>query len=863
MTKSKTRGTKRKRSQPTKYVPKEDISSSDDEKQEQVPKKTKRVPIKRNRKSKPIVDMSSSDENDIDYIMDSNSEDEDDVDEKGNIKDLIAYSDEEETEEEECTCHPPDETTFFRFDDGNTPQSLGGFLGALLGNKGPSKLDIIKKRIAESSMTEDMKEKLNKKLDKSPYLDSKQEEWFEQLLSIPFGKFSPLPIDITKDDVEKYFIGLMETLNKAVYKLENVKEEIINYVAQCLTSTNPSPRILALQGVAGVGKCLHPDTPVMLYDGTVISAKDVKVGDQLMGDDSDPRNVLSTCTGTDEMYKIVPTKGDPYVVNSPHILSLKMSTRGSKMYKQRHVYDIPVNEFLKMGKSLQKDLKGYKVGVDFDYQPIFFDPYMLGYWLGDGSSDSSRITTQEDEVIDYFKRELPFYGLRIHKVKNTSIEYTIAKEKNGMEKNFMTKFLEDENLLFNKHVPKSFLCNTRSVRLQVLAGLLDSDGHYEITNKVYEFVNKSKQLFDDFVFLCRSLGYACNGGPCQKYCWYNGEKREGTYYRCNVSGNDMDEIPVLCFRKKAEKRIQIKDPLITGIKIEPMGVGEYCGFQIDGNRRFLLGDFTVTHNTQIVRNGIAKVLGTPMQTFSMGGIKDSSHFVGFDYTYQNSKYGAISQALIDSEVMNPVIFLDELDKISDWYEGEEIKNLLIHMTDPVQNHEFKDKYFEGLNIDLSKVIFIFAFNDIEKINPILRDRLHIIKITNPTDNDKLIIANNYVIDELLKNINLSKSDFTITDGAMMNIIQKYSNKNSGIRSVKDCIRTILLKVNTLKLLGKSTIKKIGLSFNHELKADNKREKEKKEPVLSYTFPIVIDENNVDVFLGSKESLDEKYLSMYM
>jgi len=244
-----------------------------------------------------------------------------------------------------------------------------------------------------------------------------------------------------------------------------------------------------------------------------------------------------------------------------------------------------------------------------------------------------------------------------------------------------------------------------------------------------------------------------------------------------------------------------------------------------------------------------------MQTFSMGGIKDSSHFVGFDYTYQNSKYGAICQSLIDSGVMNPVIFLDELDKISERYEGDEIKNLLIHMTDPVQNHEFKDKYFDGFNIDLSRVIFIFAFNDIERVNPILRDRLHIIKIANPSDKDKIVIARQYLIDEILKNLSISRDDFKITDEAMMEIVKKYSDKHSGIRSVKDCLRTILLKINTLKLLGKSTIKKIGLSFDVD-KVD-------KVDKTNYSFPIIIDERNIGIFLQSKEPSDEKYLSMYM
>lgn len=118
-----------------------------------------------------------------------------------------------------------------------------------------------------------------------------------------------------------------------------------------------------------------------------------------------------------------------------------------------------------------------------------------------------------------------------------------------------------------------------------------------------------------------------------------------------------------------------------------------------------------TGKTRIIRDGVAKALNTPMQVFSMGGVKDSSHFLGFDFTYQNSKHGAISQALMDSGVMNPVFVLDELDKISDTSEGEEIQNLLVHLTDPLQNHDFKDKYFDSLPIDLSRVFWIVIFNN--------------------------------------------------------------------------------------------------------------------------------------------------------
>jgi ATP-dependent Lon protease len=251
-----------------------------------------------------------------------------------------------------------------------------------------------------------------------------------------------------------------------------------------------------------------------------------------------------------------------------------------------------------------------------------------------------------------------------------------------------------------------------------------------------------------------------------------------------------------------------------------------------------------TGKTKIIREGISKSLNRPMQTFSMGGVKDSQHFVGFDYTYQHSKHGLITQGMLDSKVMNPIFFFDELDKISRGHEGEEIENLLIHMTDPVQNHDFKDKYIGEIPIDLSKVIFIFAFNNIENINPILLDRLHIVNIPTPSVEDKLIIAKNYLIDELLKNIGLNNSDFIITDEALKYIIQKYSS--DGVRPLKRCIETVLLKINTIKLLGKN-IKDVKISFK----------------LKDYNLPIKVDEEVVKIFLKSHETGKEELKNPYM
>lgn len=242
--------------------------------------------------------------------------------------------------------------------------------------------------------------------------------------------------------------------------------------------------------------------------------------------------------------------------------------------------------------------------------------------------------------------------------------------------------------------------------------------------------------------------------------------------------------------------------------------------------------------TTIIREGICKALNRPMSTFSMGGIKNSHQFVGFEHTYSNSNHGSIIQSLIDSKVMNPVIFFDELDKISSTNEGEEIENLLVHITDPSQNHDFKDKYFDGISIDLSRVIFIFAFNDINNISPILKDRLHIIKINPPSNSEKIIIAKKYIIDQVIKNIGIVRDDFILTDDNIEYIIRSYSKKNS-VRELKRCLETIFMKINTIKLLGKS-IDTLKLSFS----------------LKNYSLPITLDKEVIDIFLKSCTSDDD-------
>jgi len=365
----------------------------------------------------------------------------------------------------------------------------------------------------------------------------------------------------------------------------------------------------------GGGKCNGLDTPIIMYDGTIMMVQDVKVGDQLMGDDSTPRNVLSLARGREMMYDVIPNKGDTYTVNQSHILSLKCSTNFNKKYRKGEVYDIPLLDYLDLPKSYHGrggPLLGYRVGVEFEPRMIELEPYALGYWLGDGTCANSQITTEEDCVVKYFKDYADTIGCSVTQGKDSlhsraSLHYNIVGKMIEGKRlpNKMLKMLQGYDLIKNKHIPDDFKYNSRKVRLELLAGIIDSDG--SATHNSYDLIQKNETLMDDIIYLVRSLGFAAYKKECKKSCMYKGEKKEGTYYRTTIHGKGLEEIPVKCERKKVEPRKQIKDALVTRIKIEPVGVDDYYGFELDGNHRYLLGDFTVTHNTVMGINIISKI----------------------------------------------------------------------------------------------------------------------------------------------------------------------------------------------------------------------------------------------------------------
>jgi DNA polymerase III delta prime subunit len=673
----------------------------------------------------------------------------------------------------------------------------------------------------------------------------KIKNWVDTFMHIPFNKYDGLPISI-EDGVDKcheFMATAQNTLDEAVYGLNDAKMQIMQMLGQLLTNPKAIGTAIAIHGPPGTGKCHTYDTPILMYDGSVKMVQDIIISDNVMGDDSTPRKVIDLGRGEDELYEIIPRKGEKFGVNSEHILCLKQSglnrirkinnknkTTSYKVeylnkltYKleskrinnfeeaekylgqkniENDVLEISVKDLLLLPKYIYNKLKGYRTGVEFKNKPVLFDPYVLGVWLGDGTSSKPEITNQDASILYYLKHSIKKYNLNLNYYSGYTyrIAYDMYDNDSRNNKNMFLQALKDYNLLNNKHIPNEIKINDRNTRLQLLAGIIDTDGSYSTKDKCFDIIQKNKILSDDILFVARSLGYAAYQKKCNKSCLYNGNKITGEYYRICISGDNLCEIPTKCPRKKAIERQINTDAMTFGFDIKQIGVGNYYGFTLDNNHRYLLNDFTVTHNTSLVKEGISKILNRPFAFIALGGATDSSFLEGHGYTYEGSIWGKIVQILIDSKCMNPVIYFDELDKISDTPRGEEIAGILTHLTDTSQNSQFHDKYFAEINFDLSKCLFIFSYNDESKINSILKDRMYRIKTKGYISKEKTVIANNYLLPKIHEQVKFNKDEIIISDDVIKYIIDNHCNKEDGVRNLKRCLEIIYTKLNLYRLM---------------------------------------------------------------
>lgn len=363
-----------------------------------------------------------------------------------------------------------------------------------------------------------------------------------------------------------------------------------------------------VNGRPNSGKCLGKNTPILMYDGTIKLVQDIKKGDKLMGPDSTPRMVLSTTSGKENLYEINYKWGEKYIVNESHILSLKRSNKEG-VHKYGQILNVPISEYINWPEGRKQRYKGWKIGVEFNenlVELLPIPPYILGIWLGDGHSDKPSFTNTDKEIIDEIKHYASQEFCNIRQEKNYPITHNITKRK-GLT-NPVLNLLRGLNLIKNKHIPQIYKVASKIDRLELLAGIIDTDGSYDNTKFCYEVTQKNKILAEDIVFLARSLGLHARKKACLKSATNGREGNIGKYYRIHISGN-IHEIPCKLKRKKALKTNSKRKNLHFGISVKPIGIGEYYGFEIDKDKLFVLGDFTVTHNTSFVVSLISQPQG--------------------------------------------------------------------------------------------------------------------------------------------------------------------------------------------------------------------------------------------------------------
>lgn len=375
------------------------------------------------------------------------------------------------------------------------------------------------------------------------------------------------------------------------------------------------------------GKCFKINTLVRMYDGSVKKIQDIVDGDFVMGDDSQPRMVYGKTSGHEEMYEIVPKKGEPFTVNKSHIIYGVLAGNHKE-------FEITVEDYLNKSESAKSRMLLKRTGWEYDERSVEIDPYFLGIWLGDGSSRNCEVCNEDIEIIDYLKLyanqcglNYRNYGARTkkgvqlrhslskknaHTVKYEGITYSNKTELMGVlgkhpktplktlglfksgkveSVSYADNWLWEEMLRLklknNKHIPDDYKINSRSKRLELLAGIIDSDGclvennHYKIA-----FSNKYQSLIDDTVELVQSLGFFCGQ--------HKDKKVNATIL--TIFG-DIHLIPARIKRKKAAQTIKKYDSLLTGFDVNPVGIDKYFGFAVDDNHLFLLADGTIVHNT--------------------------------------------------------------------------------------------------------------------------------------------------------------------------------------------------------------------------------------------------------------------------
>ena len=426
-----------------------------------------------------------------------------------------------------------------------------------------------------------------------------------------------------------------------------------------------------------------------MFDLTLRQAKDVRVGDRLLGDDGTEREVLSTTSGREEMFEIHQELGDMYIVNKSHILTLR------DFNDQENIIDIPLTEVLEKGTS-----QFSPISAGYNGYLSVAEANNMGLWFSSSISAQSKL-----------------------------------------EKKY-------------KSFPTDYLCWDIGSKMEFYSGLIDGSEIVQNSGKTINIFIPRNQPYLSILRLLRSAGLRC------------------------IYDNNFIKVYDFLFNQKEV------------IEIKSIGEGEYCGFTLNGNERFVLADWTITHNTAIAK-GLSECLNIPFSQLSFGGVSNSDFLMGHDYTYVGSRPGEITRCLTRMGTKNGILFFDEFDKAAD---KKDIMSTLLHITDFSQNGEFRDNYFPELTQDLSKIWFIYSMNNLPT-DPAMLDRLEIINVEEYSADERRAIAKDYLFPKYMSELKIK--DKIIIDESGLKKIVDYASGGSdkkGVRNLERFINLVIEKI---------------------------------------------------------------------
>ncbi len=403
----------------------------------------------------------------------------------------------------------------------------------------------------------------------------------------------------------------------------------------------------------------------------------------------------------------------------------------------------------------------------------------------------------------------------LDKFKELSNAYKIKKEKEEKEKEEKVK-KKNSNIFKgllkekNKFNDIKYFQSLKLEKQEKIISNLKEINEYSKVEKPYRILLIEKDMPNCFKSIAlKKINSFNNMDPCNSEyyklkTWIDGFMNIPFGNYCTLPLQISDGVDKCSdFLDKSKK---ILDDCVFGLENAKMQLLQYIG-------QWLVNPKTIgtaiaikgppgTGKTTLIKEGISKILNRPFGFVTLGGATDSSFLEGHSYTYEGSVWGQVVDILMKSKCMNPIIFMDELDKISNSPKGEEITGILTHLTDTTQNDKFHDKYYSSFDFNLSKTLFIFSYNDESKINPILKDRLYRIETEGFTVENKLVICKKYIIPKIEKNLNFDKDSIILNDETLSYIIDNYTEKEKGVRNLKRCIEIIFTKINLFRLSKK-------------------------------------------------------------